>query len=179
MFNVEFEPKKEIKRFENAYGKELIDEGMKFYVGEYKWLPAYDDIVSWLADNNGKGLLCVGDFGLGKSLICEKIIPAMMRGWGWEVFCVSAYDMSKRIDEIKLHDVVVIDDFGVEGESVIYGERRHIFNEIVDWAEKNGVMLILTSNLSVEDMKAKYGDRVVDRLNKITHPVIFYGESLR
>lgn len=179
MMDIEFEPKKEIRHFENAYGKELIEDGMEFYVGEYKWLSAYDDIVIWLSDNKKKGLMCVGDFGLGKSIICEKIIPAMMRSWGWDVFVVSAYDMSKRADEIKRHDVVVIDDFGVEGEAVIYGERRNIFNEIVDWAEKNGVMLILTTNLSSEDMKKKYGIRLVDRLNKITYPVIFHGESLR
>lgn len=177
--NIEFEPKKEIRRFENAYGKELIENGMSFYVGDYKWLSAYNDVVNWLSDNQQKGLMCVGDFGLGKSLICEKIIPAMMRSWNWEVFVISAYDMSKRIDEIKKYDIVVIDDFGVEGESVIYGEHRHIFNEIVDWAEKNGVMLILTSNLSLEEMKKKYGVRVVDRLNKITKPVIFSGDSLR
>lgn len=174
-----FKEKKTPKRINNAWGKELIDEGMSFYVGRYTWLQCYDEIVDWLADNGGKGLLCVGDFGLGKTVICTQIITAMFDEWKWDYICVSAYEMSRKIDEVKKHEIIIIDDFGVEGEAVVYGEHRHIFNEIVDFAERNGILLILTSNLSVEEMQKKYGVRTVDRLKKMTKAVVFEGKSLR
>ena len=174
-----FKEKKTPKRINNAWGRELIDEGMSFYVGKYTWLQCYDEIVEWLADNGSKGLLCVGDFGLGKTVICTQILTAMFDEWKWDYICVSAYEMSRKVDEVKKHEIIIIDDFGVEGESVVYGEHRHIFNEIVDFAERNGIMLILTSNLSVEEMQIKYGVRTVDRLKKITKAVVFEGKSLR
>lgn len=174
-----FKEKKTPRRINNAWGRELIDEGMSFYVGDYTWLQCYDEIVEWLADNGGKGLLCVGDFGLGKTVICTQILPVMFDEWKWDYISVSAYEISRKIDEIKKHDLIIIDDFGVEGEAVVYGERRHIFNEIVDFAERNGVLLILTSNLNAEEMQKKYGIRTLDRLKKITKAVVFEGKSLR
>lgn len=174
-----FKEKKEPKRIANAWGRELIDEGMKYYVGNYSWLPCYDEIVNWLADNNGRGLLCLGDFGLGKTVICTQIITAMFDEWKWDYISVSAYELSRKVDEIKKHDIIIIDDIGVEGEAVIYGEHRHILNEIVDFAERESALLIVTSNLSGEEMKGKYGIRTVDRLRKITKGVYFKGASLR
>lgn len=174
-----FKGKKEPKRICNAWGKELLNEGMRFYLGDYEWIEAYDEIVNWLADNNGMGLLCAGDFGTGKTIICENIITAMFDEWKWDYITLSAYEMSRKIEEIKKHDIVIIDDVGVEGEAVIYGEHRNIFNEIVDFAEKNRVLLILTTNLDVKEMKAKYGIRTVDRLNHITKDVIFHGKTFR
>lgn len=174
-----FKEKKMPKRIQNAWGHELIDEGLSFYVGKHEWLSCYDDIVGWLSDNKCKGLFCVGDFGLGKTVICTQIITAMLDEWKWDYISVSAYEMSRKIDEIKRHDIIIIDDIGVEGESVIYGERRQIFNEIVDFAEKNALLLILTSNLSADELVRKYGIRTVDRLKDMTVAVVFEGESLR
>lgn len=175
----QFKEKKEPKRIANAWGRELIDEGMKYYIGNYSWLPCYEEIVNWLADNNGRGLLCLGDFGLGKTVICTQILTAMFDEGKWDYISISAYEMSRKIDEVKKHEVILIDDIGVEGESVVYGEHRHIFNEIVDFAEREMRLLILTSNLSGEEMTKKYGVRTVDRLKKITRAVYFKGKSLR
>lgn len=174
-----FKAKKTPQEICNTMGRQLLEEGLSFYAGDYRWLPAYDEIVEWIAGNNGRGLLCVGNYGLGKTVICTKILPAMFDAWGWDYIIVSAYEMSRKIDEMKRHDIVVVDDFGVEGEAVIYGERRHIFNELVDFAEREGVLLILTSNLTGEEMRMKYGVRTLDRLRQITRAVVFQGESLR
>lgn len=174
-----FKEKKEQKRIANAWGRELIDEGMRYYVGNYSWLPCYDEIVNWLADNKGRGLLCLGDFGLGKTVICTQILTAMFDEWKWDYISISAYEISRKVDEVKKHEIILIDDIGVEGESVIYGEHRHIFNEIVDYAERERCLLILTSNLSGEEMIKKYGVRTVDRLKQMTKAVYFKGKSFR
>jgi DNA replication protein len=63
--------------------------------------------------------------------------------------------------------------------SVKYGEKRLAFPELVDEAEKKGKLLIVTTNLSIQELKEKYGERTVDRLRAITTPILFKGESLR
>ena len=44
---------------------------------------------------------------------------------------------------------------------------------------KKGKLLILTTNLSIDELREKYGERTVDRLRAITKTVLFTGESLR
>ena len=63
--------------------------------------------------------------------------------------------------------------------AVKYGERRLAFCEIVDEAEKRGKLLMLTTNLSLEEISQKYGERTMDRLVAITRRVKFEGNSLR
>ena len=84
-----------------------------------------------------------------------------------------------------------MDDIGTENLSVKYGEKRLAFAELTDEAEKKGKLLILTTNLSIDELREKYGERtvdrlraitktvLVDRLRAITKTVLFTGESLR
>ena len=44
-----------------------------------EWLTEYDQIVNWLTDNQGKGLVLIGPPGVGKSEICMKVIPLIFR----------------------------------------------------------------------------------------------------
>ena len=87
--------------------------------------------------------------------------------------------MNNLIDKILKNHIVCIDDIGTEGEYVKYGEHRVPFAELVDLAEKKGTLLILTTNLTVDELRVKYGERVVDRLRAITNVIYFKGCSLR
>lgn len=49
----------------------------------------------------------------------------------------------------------------------------------MDEAEKRGKMLMLTTNLSLDEISQKYGERTMDRLVAITRRVKFEGTSLR
>ena len=53
------------------------------------------------------------------------------------------------------------------------------FAELVDLAEEKGTLLILTTNLTVDELRVKYGERVVNRLKAITNIIYFKGSSLR
>lgn len=90
-----------------------------------------------------------------------------------------AQELNTRIDVIKQSHILCIDDIGTEAEYVHYGERRVPFAELVDLAEKKGKLLLLTTNLTIEELKAKYGERTIDRLRGITKVVLFQGESMR
>lgn len=161
--------------------KAALWSGLKYYLGEKaEWLPCYDEVAEWLSGNDGRGLLCYGSCGLGKSVICGKIIPVLLNHYHHKVVSIYEADsMNSHIDSVKEKHILYIDDIGTEGESVKYGERRMAFPEIVDAAEKKGKLLICSTNLALADLKAKYGERTTDRLKAITSQVLFTGNSFR
>lgn len=162
--------------------KETLMQGIRFYTVDdaAKWLPEYDAIAEWLSDNKGRGLLCYGNCGRGKSLICCKILPVLLSHYHRKVMSVcDAQHMNSNIDAVKAKHIICIDDIGTEEASVKFGERRQAFPEIVDEAEKRGKLLVATTNLTISEIKEKYGERTVDRLVAITKAVHFHGESLR
>lgn len=145
-----------------------------------KWLPEYEKVAGWISDNKGKGLLCLGNCGRGKTIISQRIIPALFIHYLHKVVSVyTAQEMNKKADEIMGRYLVMLDDIGTENESVKYGEKRTVFPEIVDNAERKGALLIITTNLRPEELEKKYGYRTLDRLKETTRPVLFNGESMR
>jgi len=160
-----------------------------------KWLPPYEQVATWLGDNQGRGLICVGTCGLGKSVICMQALPMLFkRHFGIEVMAVSATGMNQRIDELLGYcghnRVIIVDDLGTEApETVTYGNRRRPFCELVDMAERTGTLLIITTNIrttkdtdvrrNYPSIETRYGVPTLDRLRAITKVVVFKGESLR
>lgn len=161
--------------------KNVLMRGITYFAGEEaRWLPEYQVIADWLTDNNGRGLLCTGNCGRGKTMICGKIIPLLLNHYCRKIVtCFDAQQMNAKIDEIKRLHIIYIDDVGTENVSVKFGEKRIAFAEIVDEAEKKGKMLIISTNLSTDEIQAKYDVRVLDRLRAITKLVVFDGESMR
>ncbi len=164
--------------------RRVLWDALVYFLGKEKakWLPEYDRIAEWLTDNKGRGLLCVGNVGRGKSLFCTKIIPIILNHYCNKM--VSVYDAiqlndSNKTEEILRTHILCIDDIGTESESVRYGERRMIFPELIDRAEKDGKLLLLTTNLSESELSKKYGIRTTDRLHVVTRKVVITGESLR
>lgn len=140
----------------------------------------YRPIVDWMTDNKGKGLLMFGGCGLGKSVIGMYILPLLIKDVHRKAVNIfNAQELNQKIDEIlKLH-IIYIDDIGTEDNLNSYGNKRMPFAELCDAAEKKGKLLILTTNLSIDELTQRYGDRVVDRLIATTKAVPFIGDSLR
>lgn len=173
--------------------REKLEAGLRYYLGDnLVWIPAYDEVVAWLTDNHRRGLLCVGGNGLGKTLICQNILPVLVEQYvGRIISCYSAVEMGLHLDELLRLELLSIDDIGTEPmETMQYGVRRIAFSELVDLAEKRGTLLILSTNLrtnhgvdgkgniipSIED---RYGLRTYDRLKAVVKSVVFTGPSLR
>lgn len=169
--------------------RNLLRDGLDYYVRQYTsgreqkavWAEKnYAPVADWLADNGGKGLLLIGGCGLGKTLIATRVIPLLMLN-----FCAkraticTARELAQTPDAIIAKHIIVVDDVGTESMSNIYGNKRLPFAELCDAAEHKGKLLILTSNLTADEIKERYGERVIDRLRAITKPVVFTGKSMR
>lgn len=153
---------------------------LQFEGKEMQWLKAYDEVAEWLTDNKGLGLFMFGSCGLGKSVLARYVLPAILLQAQNKV--VSVYDMNTlnaNIDVALTKKIVCLDDVGTEEMSVKYGERRLAFAEIMDTAEKNNNLVIVTSNLAMDDLRQRYGDRVLDRIKATTKRVLFTGKSFR
>lgn len=161
--------------------RSILARGIRYFLGpDALWLEEYDQIADWLGDNKGRGLLCAGDCGRGKSVICQKVLPVIFQHWhGLIMNTITATELNDRFDEFCRYKILSIDDVGTEAIANRYGEKRHYVPEIVDESERKQKLLIISTNLNEEELKAKYDNRTIDRLRALTRPVVFNGESLR
>lgn len=180
--------KKEIEQITLPNAKTVLERGLKYFVGDQmKWLPEYDEVCCWLADNKRRGLMLFGSNGRGKTQICQNIMPVIfMHYLKRDYFCVEAKNLSQynrsEIDKCQLWYTttpIIIDDVGVESIANDYGEKRDLFSEIVDQCEKQKRLLILTTNLTPKEIIERYGLRTLDRLKAIVRAIKFHGDSLR
>lgn len=172
--------------FDDAQG--IMERGFRYFVGEHsRWLDEYANVVKWLSNNNGKGLMLYGSNGRGKSVICKYIIPTALSYYSpsLKLFNTRANDLrnlhpdNNEYYAMKIADVICIDDFGVESISNVFGEKRDVFSDIVDIVEHERKLLICSTNLVPEEICKRYGLRTLDRLKALTYPVCFSGESMR
>lgn len=157
---------------------------MQYFLGMKQeipvWIPAYEEVASWLENNQGRGLFLHGGCGLGKSLLSCYVIPAILLTYARKV--VNVYDMqdvNKDIDGVLAKKIISIDDVGTESNSVNFGNKRIAFEEIMDSAEKTGKLVIATTNLSGVKIAERYGERVLDRIISTTKRIEFKGDSFR
>ena len=146
------------------------------------WLASYDQIADWLTDNQEKGLLIIGPPGVGKSEICMKVIPMIFKLSFQKI--ISRYQSIELCNENNYRNslrqrFIAIDDFGIEGTFYDYGNPHIVFSEIVDGIEKRGTLLVANTNLTLEEIKAKYGLRTFDRLRANMCIVVIREKSLR
>ena len=176
-----------------ADARKRIQDGLQYFLGDKaQWLPGYDKIVDWLSDNKGRGLLVVGTTGLGKSLVCQKVLPVILGNGGRPIPSVNATELHDRVEELKKERIVIIDDLGKEPRKH-YGDIDNSFFELCNNAERTGSLLIINTNLSTtpkpdgwtqpwpypDSIQSRYGAEVLDRLKVITRMVLLEGPSLR
>lgn len=176
-----------IRRFTFALpnAKEELQEAMSCIarsMGErLLWLPEYDEVATWLSGNNGKGLFLYGACGRGKSLLTRYALPMIFRAkMGRIVKVVDCAYNGVNIDEVVNSPYLALDDLGAEEDVVSYGTRRQLVSEVICRAQDNPRMFVIaSSNYDGKALKARYGERVMDRIRYLFYRVSFNGKSLR
>ena len=185
---IEYPATCQIPQFSIADAKERLHNGLKHYLGDKaQWLPCYEKVADWLSDNKGRGLLCVGTSGLGKTLICEKILPVIL---GRKIKTVTASDLNTQIEDLLKERAIIIDDLGKE-PAKLYGQPDTSFYKLCNAAEQRGILLIITTNLATTpvseanramfplSIQERYGSDVLSRLRATTTVVGFSGDDMR
>lgn len=143
---------------------ELLARGLAYAIGpQAQWLPEYEGVVDWLSNNQGKGLMCIGDCGRGKTIITRDILSVLFSkvinvrfrdgGTGHPVYnYFLAKELKGRWAEIERCKIVCVDDVGTEPIAKVWGETHNYFAELVDLCNDRDKLLICSTNLSMEQM---------------------------
>jgi DNA replication protein DnaC len=159
-------------------------------MNEFKYLPEYDEIVQWMVNSGGKGLLLRGAKGRGKSTILMSVMPVLFKLKGLIFKPIQANDIGieeyngrtvrfPNLEHMKRTVFPAIDELGVEPQVNDFGEKFEGFNQIIDKAEQNVKPLFITTNLEPEQLLKRYDSRTLDRLGRLCKTVVFKGDSLR
>jgi DNA replication protein DnaC len=138
--------------------------------------------------NSGKGLLFYGSVGTGKSYISACIANALLNQ-GYTVLMTSfatientAFSISDKqeyYDSLNRYTLLIIDDLGIERKT---SYMQEIVYNVIDSRCRSGLPLIVTSNLTNEQLKNPAdvnAQRVYSRLLKMCHPIMVSGEDRR
>jgi len=160
--------------------KEMFIKSFEYYdrtVDKYEHLPAYDEIIDWMVDTKGKGLMLMGECGLGKSTILNFVIPAIFRTRTNKILrSVPAKELGA-VDRNKA-PFIIIDDLGTESIKNDYGTKIDAVADAISYAEDSSKTLLITTNLTPQALKERYDERTLDRLRKCK-VVIIKGKSFR
>ena len=164
-------------------------------ISRYRHLPEYAEVVDWMTATAGRGLLLYGDCGRGKSIILTGVVPVLLAMKGCHSLPIHADDFQKpydfaaatagydpkmsNLDYLTRTAYPIIDELGVEPLVNDYGEKYEGFNRIINAAERYLRPLFLSTNLTREQLRRRYGERTFDRLTRLCRVVEFRGESLR
>jgi len=160
--------------------KEMFIKAFEHYdrtIDVYKHLDSYDEIIDWLSDTKGRGLMLMGECGLGKSTILNYVIPAIFRTKTNKMLTSVP---AKELKEIERSNAsfIIIDDLGTESIKNDYGTKIDAVADAISYAEDSSKTLLITTNLDAEDLTKRYDDRTLDRLRKCK-VVVIKGKSFR
>jgi DNA replication protein DnaC len=134
-----------------------------------------------------KGLLLMGTFGNGKSLL----LRALSMIFNQDNFSKRVKIMSAEsyIDELRQNSLfasemrkrpLLIDDAGKEPmEIVLYGERIKPISSLLAKRYDHGGFTFMTSNYGAESLTKHYGAHIGDRLNEMFNLIVKEGQSRR
>lgn len=179
------------------HGKYGISDGYSscFFAGDDRRDAALSDICRryverWASmEAENIGVLFYGSVGTGKSFyarcivnaLLEKRIPAIVTNFPRLLNILQgARERQAYIDHLQQFRLLVIDDLGVERDSTYAAEQ--VYN-VIDARARSGLPLIVTTNLTMEDLKSPptmQAARIYDRILEMCPiPIRMTGESRR
>lgn len=168
-----------------------------------------NDILSWMQNNHGLGLLICGATGTGKTTMIKALLRAFntfpviydniqRKNVCKELKMINAKDLVLSKEEISAKysfygdgdignrpEFIVqkkffaIDDIGRETMKNDYGVKKMPIQDIIEDIDNRKKMVLMSSNLKINELVKKYDDRTIDRILKNFAVVEFNGKSLR
>lgn len=187
-----------INALTRAYNAEVVSRGYKMEVVPRT---AIDKVAQWLGMQEGRvGLLLYGTVGTGKTTMLNAICRVI------NTFAKPDYheitlddDRSKAVKVIRAKDVIEawqndrdrynkmcrvellgIDEFGVEAIDVkTFGNANEPIIDLLSTRYDKQRCTMISSNLDMEAIGTRYGDRLQDRFVEMFKTIAFTGKSFR
>lgn len=87
-----------------------------------------------------------------------------------------------KLNKVKCCDVLFLDDIGFSGENEIvneYGNKTIPFIDIMEYRYDRKLMTVATTNLTSQELKSRYGERIYSRFCEIFQVLPFTGKDYR
>lgn len=181
-----------IETISKYYIEEVLKRGNGLVQSE-TLLEQIKTVVSWLNDKTAKSsLLICGGVGCGKSTMMNAIYRTIKsytkqtNGYIEDIKAVKAQNiMEVFVDGItKTHYYyakwLFIDDLGCDSPIINnYGTKKTPMSDLLCERYNNQLPTIITTNLSFEDIKKIYGERLSDRITEMCNKIIYKNKSYR
>ncbi len=154
-----------------------IFEGVDKTTKPIHFIQEYRDVCDWMSDTKGKGLALFGSIGRGKTVINSFILPVLFYERYGKLLTPQIAEGLTRESLRKW--AYCIDDIGTESIVNEFGTKTDMVSYAINDAEHYLKPLFLTSNLTKDELVARYGIRTYDRIKRLCKIVIFTGKSLR
>jgi len=172
-------PKTDIKQIVDLAANAAINKGLIWEHGELE-AAAMDAIF------NCPGALLMGKKGTGKTLCLELAAKI----WGYyrgKYGFISTEKLSLKYSQIGSEAILnldriplFLDDLGIEEPSYnSYGNKIDAISTLLLMRYENKAPTFCTTNLNIEQLTERYGDRLSDRFKQMFKIVLFTGESKR
>jgi len=144
----------------------------------------------WLTTPGKPWLFLSGNVGTGKSTLMWAIMQtlryhdvscSMFRASDFPVLFFENIEQTERqIMQGHWCHVLLLDDIGVDSvEYKEYGNIIRPFVKIIEERYNRQLPLVVSTNLSGEEIRTTYGERTIDRIKELAVGIKYKGESFR
>ncbi len=177
-----------------AYMAEVEHRGRTFVCDE-PTLANIAHLARFMTSDGPKfGVMFCGLCGNGKTTLLHALqtvinIEADRKGGGRDIPRLLAVDAkqvvarakdSNSFRELKDSSMMAIEDMGRDAAEVL--EYGNVLNPVIDLIEHRyncQLFTAITTNLTGEQVRVKYGNRIADRFNEMIEVIVFKNESYR
>lgn len=141
-------------------------------------------VAQWMVGTNYSGILLRGGPGVGKSTMMRAVSDVFRIVDGRKIREVSAVEVARTgaddrrtFHELCDEQMLAIDDLGTEPPCIkSYGNEVSPMVDLLTERHRRLAFTIITTNLSEEEISARYGIRVYDRLRELCGFLKYGGE---
>lgn len=188
-------PQEEAHRFLlHAIQSEVRYRGKEFVMTKELYALTYN-LAKWLTeDSHHFGYMMCGLCGNGKTTVVKALRTLLEKmnlrdeynnQWELRMFDAKALCRMSITDEVRFNSLchermLAIDDLGCEPlEIQCYG---NIYTPMIDLLTRRydrQLFTVVTTNLTPQEIRPRYGDRIADRFNEMMRCIIFKNNSFR
>ena len=174
--------------------------GAHFYICPQDYEIIYQ-VISWIVNDvdacikynisHRKGLLLSGPVGCGKTSLMKLFATLTPKSRTFIIkparevtmeFSKQGYDVIHRYSRsLRSPKAICFDDIGVEPPMRYFGDQIHVIGEILlsryDLFVSKGIQTHATTNLTADEIEARYGSRVRSRLREMFSLIAFSSEA--
>jgi len=131
--------------------------------------------------------LLLGDVGVGKTHAAVAYVSKMMTDFNTTGMFITAYDLltalSNRKEEVlqavERAKYLIVDDIGTHNSDFKGNDFRSYFENLFNKRHQTSRTTIITGNITIQDFKDIFGERVASRGAEIGAAIEFTGNDLR